>query len=157
MTNLMTPEQQRIAISEYVGNKIRAEHEFDGKDENRYFECIYCGAYQSWSDYNKSKQHPDGPCANTKFDYSEDLNAICDAVRVFTQEQLRAYGEHLTKIVASPHGNGFHLYVKYPWTGDDVAALAFATAQQRSEAFLKTIGKWPSVQLPVDPSLPGGG
>ena len=58
-------------------------------------------------------------------DYLNDLNAMHDAENVLTNEQWWLFVEFLTEI-----------------RGGGVALCISATAAQRAEAFLRTIGKW---------------
>lgn len=63
-------------------------------------------------------------------DYVNDLNAMHEAEKVLTRyQQSVTYSDNLMKIV------GYHTFDS-----------AHATAQQRAEAFLRTIGKWEEVQ-----------
>lgn len=57
-------------------------------------------------------------------DYLNDLNAMHDAEQVLTSEQVTSYVYSLE-------------LMNERW-----ATPAFATASQRAEAFLRTIGKW---------------
>ena len=63
-------------------------------------------------------------------DYCNDLNAMHEAEKVLTDEQSKAYTETLWVIVKRESTS------KTRWQ------LWHATADQRAEAFLKTIGKW---------------
>jgi hypothetical protein len=68
---------------------------------------------------------PDAP------DYIADLNAMHEAEKVLTYEQAEEFVEYLAdqkNIAENPP----------PWRFN----VASATAAQRAEAFLKTIGKW---------------
>jgi len=61
-------------------------------------------------------------------DYLNDLNAIHEAEKTLTREQKASYVLGLALMCDDPPSF--------------VGAMVFATAQQRSEAFLKVIGKW---------------
>ena len=61
--------------------------------------------------------------------YLADLNAMHEAEKVLTREQIEIYCEHL-----NPKNHGI-------WWG------IHATASQRAEAFLRTIGKWEDAKL----------
>lgn len=66
-------------------------------------------------------------------DYCSDLNAMHEAEKVLGS-RLREYGEHLCEMtVVSEHD----FPACYIW---------HATARQRAEAFLRTLGKWEEVQ-----------
>ncbi len=74
-------------------------------------------------------------------DYLNDLNAMHEAEKVLTEEQLHDYGKHLGAITT----------VMTWWdsriSGYGMAKFAHATAAQRAEAFLKALGLW--VEEPV--------
>ena len=94
----MTPEQQRIAIAEACGRVQRP----DG----------------SWFPIGKDYGSAGIP------EYLNDLNAMHEAEKVLTNEQLEVYCNILHK---PNHGVYWAIH---------------ATASQRAEAFLRTIGKW---------------
>jgi hypothetical protein len=56
--------------------------------------------------------------------YLNDLNAMHDAEKVLTSEQVTSYVDSLESM------------------NERWSTPAFATASQRAEAFLRTIGKW---------------
>ncbi len=60
--------------------------------------------------------------------YSNDLNAMHEAEKVLTLSQFWDYADTL-KQICTDRGLGIDEYIT-------------ATARQRSEAFLKTLGKW---------------
>jgi len=102
----MTPEAQRIAISEACG---WTQHE---AREATYwkFNGDFIGA---------------GPP-----DYLNDLNAMHEAESLLTLDQMNRYTKELFKVMyVMPHDVG-------------TAFLFIATATQRAEAFLKTLGLW---------------
>lgn len=131
---MMNREQQRIAIAAHLGIKTRLKHEMDGKDENRYFQCVWCGITQSWSEFQKSKKDPEGPFANTLNEYLDDLNAMREVEATLREDQYQEYVEHLLAFVPeetcdlNPDAAQFY--------------IAHSTAGQRAEAFLRTVGKW---------------
>ena len=69
-------------------------------------------------------RHPTRPIHTNAPDYTEDLNAMHDAEKVLTSAQIAPYIDSLEEI------------------NERWATPAFATAAQRAEAFLRTIGKW---------------
>ena len=108
----MTPEQQRIAIAEACG-WTETEAWLDGR---RCFER---------ADSNAGWDFDSLP------DYINDLNALHDAESILNADQMVSYDYHLDRVV----GNGRQgLNIEY--------FLWSATAAQRAEAFLRTIGKW---------------
>ena len=64
-------------------------------------------------------------------DYLNDLNAMHESEKVLTLAQKREYHTQLCEVQRAHHG-------KYK----DGTYLISATAPQRAEAFLRTIGKW---------------
>lgn len=63
-------------------------------------------------------------------DYLTDLNAMHEAEKVLTQEKQREFLGHLS---CKTEGDELHTY---HWNA------VHATAAQRAEAFLRTLGKW---------------
>ena len=61
-------------------------------------------------------------------DYLNDLNAMHEAEEVLDPDDYAQYEQNLRKTYPVFMGGGFH--------------LLHATAEQRAEAFLRTIGKW---------------
>jgi hypothetical protein len=70
-------------------------------------------------------------------DYCNDLNAMHEAMAHLEPEQVDQFAAELSGIVLENRE-------KYWWdlTSNEVGHVANATAAQRAEAFLKTIGKW---------------
>lgn len=72
----------------------------------------------------------------------EDLNAMHEAEKVITEDPTENYikfGQYLhclERLVVN--GKGVRVDSEDGWSG----YIAFATAAQRAEAFLKTLGKW---------------
>jgi hypothetical protein len=70
-------------------------------------------------------------------DYLNDLNAMHEAFQMLDRFQRITYGRHLQEIV------GLHVIgviSDYPHDLGRLAALAHATASQRADAFLLTLG-----------------
>ncbi len=66
-------------------------------------------------------------------DYLNDLNAMHEAEKMFSNPQWQEYGYQLEhSMLGMPASLTLH----------DLATVAHATAAQRAEAFLKTIKKW---------------
>ena len=68
-------------------------------------------------------------------DYCNDLNAMHEAEKVLTYEQAEQFEDELCDICDMENR---HKEYPLPFR----FAVAHATAAQRTEAFLKTIGKW---------------
>ena len=69
--------------------------------------------------------------------YHGDLNAMHEAEKMLSREQVLKYQDHLFKLVCT-------LDTLFPATRDCAMQgfLHHATSAQRAEAFLRTIGKW---------------
>jgi hypothetical protein len=80
---------------------------------------------------------PDGEPIITPPNYHGDLNAIQEAVaESFTSnESLDAFAENLAVVIFGSYPDALLRY-------SDAAMMVNATAPQRCEAYLKTIGKW---------------
>jgi hypothetical protein len=113
--------KQRTAIAEYLGYI----------DVREYMEDMYID-YLSLM----GRKYRKGPLFRIP-DYLNDLNAMHEVekhlVDNFTTQdfQIARYVNHLENLVSSN-------VPKYGWS----FALTAATAAQKTEAFLKTIGKW---------------
>jgi len=119
----MTPQEQRIAIAEACGyTHVRIVKSLDGPPDH----CI--------------GHHPAQP--HSIPDYLNDLNAMHEVEMVLNATQLVAYVKHLAAIHPTfcvdvlddrdPDGDWHY----------EMSFLITATAAQRAEAFLRTIGKW---------------
>lgn len=127
----MKPEEQRIAIAEACGWKHH-------KGE----EPTYGGTFKQagWMSpanrFNRSDWT--SKTANGLPDYLNDLNAMHEAEKLFDDKSIDTkslYWDYLA-LIAMPE----------PFPGDDTFLRDYvmirATAAQRAEAFLRTIGKW---------------
>jgi hypothetical protein len=76
--------------------------------------------------YGVSRGYQPIPAAHKKHvpDYLNDLNDMHEAEKVLTSEQVTSYVDSLESM------------------NERWSTPAFATASQRAEAFLRTIGKW---------------
>jgi len=70
---------------------------------------------------------PDGDIGLTPPDYSSDLNAMHEAEKAFTSVQCSFYTYSMREVITE------HDASRRTW---------HATAPQRAEAFLRTVGKW---------------
>jgi hypothetical protein len=66
-------------------------------------------------------------------DYYGDLNAMHETEKLLTPEQAHVYSKNLQVQFESQEWNHAEAAKNYGW---------HATAAQRAEAFLKTLGKW---------------
>lgn len=108
----MTPEAQRIAIAEACGWNHICR-----------FDMVSVGGKKS-----TNGQPPEGGDLIPLPDYLNDLNAMHKVEKVLKGEQRNKYWELLCLTV--------------PLSGDNSTNAWAATAAQRAEAFLRTIGKW---------------
>ena len=86
---------------------------------------VECDPYLSWKDAVEDEVIPD---------YLHDLNAMHEAEGVLSCHQFHDYGKHLERVLFSVALTSYSFH--------DLASFAHATAAQRAEAFLRTIGKW---------------
>ena len=121
----MTPEAQRIAIATACGFKTGTftteTHWFD--------DCVSDG----WEEVLFAEHSTNGPKVRVPR-YLEDLNAMHTAEGVLSCHQFHDYGKHLERVLFSVALTSYSFH--------DLASFAHATAAQRAEAFLRTIGKW---------------
>ena len=132
----MTPEQQKVAIKEACGWTGRHyAHKCDGVT---IFRCGACGGIGHSNCYGNGQgaisfSCSESPCCEEAVppNYPFDLNAMHEVESILNADQMVSYDYHLDRVV----GNGRQgLNIEY--------FLWSATASQRAEAFLRTIGKW---------------
>ncbi len=85
------------------------------RDEDGEIKFIWCNYPEGWQGPDIRPWVPE---------FSSDLNAMHEAEKVLSRDAKFAYWHNLNKIVLG------------------TLHVPFATAAQRAEAFLKTIGKW---------------
>lgn len=114
----MNPEKQRIAIAEFCGWKC--------SPPNRSWPQPY------WTDPNSRVLKVESELP----DYLNDLNAMHEAETRLKPQQWRIYSDKLMVLVRDSDItlNGSNIESRYK--------TAHATAAQRAEALLRTIGKW---------------
>ncbi len=116
----MSPEEQRTAIAEACGWM------------NRSYQNQYGEPKTMW-------HHPNGAAVGDIPDYLNDLNAMHEAEKVLNNSKDgEAFGRTLADLVLGYHGTNETITLNY-WA---LSRVARATAPQRAEAFLRTIGKW---------------
>jgi hypothetical protein len=126
----MTPESQRIAIAEACGWKNH-----DHPDVMQF--------KQGWTMPEKWCMDPKGVLRfnHERPNYLNDLNAMHDAERVLWEMDWSfrtIFNDHLANIIKRRKVN------RNEW---DAETLLDATASQRAEAFLRTIGKFKEAKL----------
>ncbi len=109
----MTHQEINEAISRHLGWKSPSSPEAKA-------------AHVNWQTADRWWIDPDGheQFAHNIPDYLNDLNAMHEAEKVLVREQRFAYWHELNNIVMG------------------TVHVAFATAAQRAEAFLKTLNLW---------------
>ena len=109
----MNPEQQLITIAEA------------------------CGCRECWISQNGAHWGFLGENYYSQLlpNYLNDLNAMHDAVSIFDYDQADQFEDHLCDICKRSNDEKEN---PAPWR----FAVVNATASQRAEAFLRTIGKW---------------
>jgi hypothetical protein len=119
----MTPDEQRVAIAKACGWKCNGDPD-------------QLTATQGWQFAHQCVLSPEGKLVthNSIPDYINDLNAMHEAEKVLTQEQMIAYSRHVGKLVTS------HLPASRAAWMD--FKLINSTAAQRSEAFIRTLNLW---------------
>lgn len=128
----MSPEQQRIAIAEACISSLHCCRQVHWEKPSpakmiRYgapFCCEECAEAASDNTIDDGQ--------NMIPDYLNDLNAMHEAEKVLTAKQQLRYAQEVVNLVLPPVG----LWERHAWT------VAHATAHQKSEAFLKTLGLW---------------
>ena len=122
----MTPEQQRIAIAEACGWKN-----------------VDAGAGRVWGFTTRHKGTPSESdvCVDVP-NYLNDLNAMHDAEKFILSTDL--YIQYVNYLFRSVGLNRTYYMGATPevFPADRQFAVFHATASQRAEAFLRTIGKW---------------
>jgi hypothetical protein len=114
----MTPDQQRIAIATACGWKCAGHPDQLAATVGYHFACQFVLT-------------PEGKLVthNSVPDYLGDLNAMHEAEKVLMDEQCVFIRLHLRERLEN------HPASRYVWN---------ATARQRAEAFLRTLGLWQS-------------
>lgn len=120
----MTPEAQRIAIAEVLGWRYVTDEEFFNKlyapgSTPPIGHC--CGKHVGKAEAFRGSFYWHPEIVDVVPDYLNDLNACHEMEKVLTPKQKLAYLKYLTDL-------------------DHFGR--FATAAQRCEAFLRTLGLW---------------
>lgn len=120
----MKPEQQRIKIAEALRWKRI------GPDNP----CALwpCSSYVTGIDGFAMMDPTGGSCAKVPPDYLNDLNACHEMEKALTREEHWAYINELVWLTQAEWTDSY----------DEVFVVVHATAAQRCEAFLKTLGLW---------------
>ena len=118
-TPKMTPEKQQIKIAEACGWNRFCSHKVDGQTVQ----------YGHPPNYTLKYETP-------LYDYLNNLNAMHEAeISVFSDSGMqRDYSMSLIRVIKEQSHLGKSFFSDFD--------LAHATARQRAEAFLRTLGKW---------------
>lgn len=111
----MNEQEQRIAIAEACGWSGCTDPMCEWRKADHLHKARDVGFPESFS----TKRYPD---------YLHDLNAMHEAEGILSPADQMDFSYHLKELAC-------------PITGEDWMAI-HATAAQRAEAFLRTIGKW---------------
>jgi len=121
----MTPESQRIAIAEACGWKWESPF----SPRKKFNDLIHPSGTKRGG---MARVWKDGALGGTGLpDYPADLNAMHEAEKSLTDAQMMEYADYL---YWSKDGKGL------------IRRALRATAAQRAEAFLRTIGRWDDSQ-----------
>jgi hypothetical protein len=128
----MKPEEQRIAIAEACGYKWVENVRVRSNSQSG----AWCSA-DGW--YNpKTKEISDDMCDLPN--YLNDLNAMREAENKLSKDHRKQLVYVLLRVVIADLD-------RYTPEIDKFRVLYFATAAQRAEAFIRTIGKWNSDKI----------
>ena len=124
----MSPEKQRIAIAEACGW-------LNPHCDRSLAEKLHTNPPSGWVGISPTTQTLDHGKDESKDynywtlpDYLNDLNAMHEAEKVLTPDLHGHYFAHLRRFTDAPHAEFF--------------VVIHATAAQRAEAFLRTLGLW---------------
>lgn len=123
----MTPEQIaaiNVTIAEACGYSIYSDGDMHCMHKNG-------KSVSSWHYHKDILWHENAP------DYYHSLDAMREAWQTLNRKQRVEFSKHLRGVVVNAGGHA----ASFDW--DIVACVENATAPQRAEAFLRTIGKWP--------------
>ncbi len=129
----MTIEQQRIAIAEACGVNIHhAKFYHQAHGGMKWWLCQTIKAANDMHKFYGTAEHPVVEFTNPFWlpDYLSDLNAMHEAEKMLTPEQMASYANWLDV-------NSLHI-MGAPISFDSL----HATASQRAEAFLRTLNLW---------------
>lgn len=138
----MTNEEMNIAVAEACGIKSLPSHEWQEQDGRRYFECYRCGECVWFREYVEKKGKFNEPCRGTKHAYGSDLNAMHEAEKILTKKQRKFFYFFLFELAPCDENHG-----PVVPDGEDLMtpsgfSMLHASAGQRREAFLRTVGRF---------------
>lgn len=119
----MTDNEMRIAIAEACG-KCVPDWQYNGCG----CRCRKCGKVDH-SGFGIERMH------DPESDYLNDLNAMHEAEKMLDEDQRDYF---IDKLSTTIYGDVW----PQDWVNEHWSKLVMATARQRSEAFLRCLGKW---------------
>jgi hypothetical protein len=119
----MTDPEINAAIAAYVGWKSRTV-------------IVHHSVGYQWDESLTVWTNPEGR-DDVLPSYTTDLNAIHEAEKVLGEKRIRSYAFTLAQVLDTSPTVDL----------DDQFLNIHATARQRAEAFLRTIGKWEEAKL----------
>lgn len=126
--------EARIAIAEACGEKIFPQHDWDARDDRRYFVCSRCDERIGWGDWSKENGVFNERCpGNKNTDYLNDLNAMSRAWMTLSNDDKIRCSQWLIKLSGASLDLKTDIFL--PIVLDDLL-------KHWPEAFLRTIGKW---------------
>ncbi len=139
----MTPEAQRIAIAEVCGKDVlgwrfywRKHESYEWRESPTYCDKELAeeaaSKEQRWGTEIGKIEEFKAPAMCP--DYLNDLNAMHEAEKVLTSRQSAVFEIEVLHLTTGKE--------KFDYDRGDLIAVITATAAQRAEAFLRTIGKW---------------
>jgi hypothetical protein len=118
----MTDEQINVAIAEACGWVDRGSFNESRPEDHKFKRRI-----GNTENYEWRWQH--------EFNYCRDLNAMHEAEKLLDYQQAEDFGDMMYNLCADENSEQDN---PFPWR----FAVIHATARQRAEAFLRTLGKW---------------
>jgi hypothetical protein len=115
----MESNEQNVAIAKFCGKCVHGPSDWvrEGTDQDSEIVCGIC------------RKDP----YNGRPNYTKDLNAIHEAWLKFDRKQRVEYSKNLRKVIVDEGFSGYN---------EDIIALCEnASSEQRTQAFLMTIGK----------------
>jgi len=91
-----------------------------------------------WEPLPEGCFHPDNPIGQRLPNYTTDLNAMHEAEKVLSVKEELIRQCYLDNLCIATNGESAEMDGSY----QEVWNMCHATARQRAEAFLRTIGKW---------------
>lgn len=118
----MTEIEIGLVVAEFCGVKTYPLHDWQERDDRRYFVCTRCNKKIGWNYYSKKLPPREEPCIGTEQDFPNSLDACIDMEDILSDSELERMNGYLENCGCWP--------------------IWRATSLQRCEAFLKVKGAW---------------